>query len=217
MFYFIKIIVDILKLLLHFLVHCHYTSALLGLHLCSQFIRKKSHVITQQNCVIIISENNMVVYYSTTINNMEWYSKVIGHYRNMLQRVMIFFMFKMRCLFIEEKSRKIGCPIEGDGCFLGLFIDGMWCNIKCTCKMPNFIIRTGILIFAWHVGHMKICVIFCIHSAWRYKFGQSNRNVGNEFRVRRIAFKYVRLVFKVLADNDKLYSRFITFPNCTKL
>lgn len=52
-------------------------------------------------------------------------------------------------------------------------------------------------------------------------FGWSDQNVGNEFRVNRTTiFKYLRLVCKVLAARDNLYSRYISIPkdqNCNKL
>ena len=53
---------------------------------------------------------------------------------------------------------------------------------------------------------------------WKLAFGQRDRNVGYEFEVgRTIIFKYTRLVCKILADNDKLYYKYISIPSDARL
>lgn len=49
---------------------------------------------------------------------------------------------------------------------------------------------------------------------WKLAFGQSDRNVENDFRMERtIVFKYTKLVCKASGDKDKLYSRSIINPS----
>lgn len=111
---------------------------------------------------------------------------------------------------------------------------------RCTYKMLNFAIGSDMLIFASHIGtYEKLCVIFLkpyiehtytnyrealsIHKAvtlvlQKLALSQSDCNVANVFGVgRTIIFKYTKLVFKALADKNKLLYKYVTIPSSARL